>query len=125
MRISAVGNFACQPRQNVNFKGILIEKGSSFDSWDYHGEVSASSGPDGHYVGSNDTQDYVYHPFKDEPEHVIKKKIEEGNYYSDYTSMGYGGGLTVSTERGKTLPYTEREWNRLSKDNQEKIKSLL
>jgi len=124
MRISAINNFTHQTRYNPGFKGILVDKGCSSDSWDYQGIPSSYNG-DGHYVGSNDSLDYTYHPFSDESEESIRENIEKNNYSWDYATMGLGGGMTVSTERGKTLPYTEKEWNRLSEDQKRRIKSLL
>ncbi len=125
MKISAISNYAYQSKSNLGFKGVLVDKGAATQEWDYHGEVSSSSGPDGHYVGANDYQYYIYHPFKDETEDVVQKTIKEGNYTMDYTSMGYGGGYNQCTELGKTLPFTEKEWNALQKDTQQKILSIL
>ena len=122
MKIFSVINFGLNNYQN--FKGITINKSSSSDSWDYHGEISGSS-YDGHYIGSNDYVDDVYHPFADESEEEIKKALENGNYCTDYSTMGLGGGFTQSTERGKTLPYTKKEWEKLSEADQDKIRMLL
>jgi len=125
MRVSAVNNYTYHQRSNPGFKGLLIDKGSSSDSWEYQGEISSSSDSAGNYSGSDDYETYVYYPFRGEPEHIIEANIRKHNYSHDYSSMGYGGGRYVSTTRGKTLPYTEKEWNRLSKVTQERIKELL
>ncbi len=102
-------------KQNVQFKGLLEFKSSSSDSYSYHGCQSGSS-IDGNYEGYDDREDYVYHPFIDETEEEVDKALRENNYSSDYASYGYGGGRTVSTDRGSTLPIKKAEWAKYSKN---------
>lgn len=105
MKISAINNYAYQHKSNLGFNGLLISKGLSSSNFD-------------------DYQNNIYYPFKDESKESIEKNLKDNNYSYDY-GFAYNGGYYVSTSLGKTLPFTEKEWNKLSKDNQEKIKTLL
>lgn len=109
---------------NANFKGLLIQKSQDSDSWNYQGEISGSS-IDGHYAGSDDTFNYTYHPFKDEPEHKIAKALKDNNYSTSGDAGGFYYTTTYNTTRGKTIPFTEREWNNLPEKMKEKFKALL
>lgn len=128
MKISAV-NMASYKVPNLNrpnFKGIFISQGEYHDEYDYNGMPSGTN--PGHYVGSNDSKSYVYHPFADESEAHIQKILNDNNYSYDFDpemTGGYGGSDSCTTVRGKTLPYTEKEWNRKSENEQRKIRSLL
>lgn len=121
MRICSISNLSYKPN---NFMGLLVKKGDSSDGWDYYGEKNGSS-IDGHYVGSQDIEYYTYYPFSDESEDKIKREIYKNSVVIDYTSLGMGGGYECIVNRGKTLPYTSKEWAKLSDVDQEKIKSLL
>lgn len=128
MKIPAVNmvHFNTQNHNRPNFKGIFIGIGESHDEYDYHGCPSGVN--PGHYVGSDDSVSYVYHPFRDESEANIQKVLEENNYYNTYDpemTGGFGGSDSCTTTRAKRLPYTEREWNRMSKAQQDKIRELL
>ncbi|MBO5434788.1 hypothetical protein J6A31_03065 [bacterium] len=134
MRISAIRNTnycvanqqSCK-KPNVNFNGLFKNVGSSSEEWDYHGIPSGSSG-DGHYQGMSTSKSYIYHPFKGESESHIKKVLEENNYHYDYdpdSTGGYSGSDDCTTERGKTLPFTEKEWNSFTAKQQEYYRELL
>ena len=134
MRISAISSVnycvanqqACK-KQNVNFNGLFKNLGSSTDEWDYHGSPSGSSG-DGHYQGMSTSKTYVYYPFKGESESNIKKVLDEKNYHYDYdpdSTGGYSGSDDCTTTRGKTLPFTEKEWNSFTERQREYYKELL
>ena len=134
MRISAISNTnycvannqACK-KTNVNFNGLFKNVGSSSDEWDYKGQPSGSSG-DGYYKGSSTSKSYIYYPFKGESESQIKKVLEENNYHYDYdpdSTGGYSGSDDCTTTRGKTLPFTEREWNHFTAKQQEYYRELL
>ena len=128
MRISAVNmvRFNTQNHNRPSFNGIFIGAGESHDEYDYHGCPSGVN--PGHYVGSNDSVSYIYHPFRGESEEKIKKVLEENNYSYDFDpemTGGFGGNDSCTTVRGKTLPYTESEWNRMSQAEQDKIRALL
>jgi len=102
--------------RNVQFKGILAQKYSS--SEEYEG-CSSGSSYDGHYHGFNDSESYVYYPFKDESQHEIEKVMKENNYSQTYDpdmNGGFSGGCDVSTEKGPTLPITKAEWAKYSKN---------
>ena len=134
MRISAisstnycVANQQSCKKQNVNFNGLFKCVGSSSDEWDYKGIPSGSSG-DGYYKGSSTSKTYVYYPFKGESESNIKKVLDENNYHYDYdpdSTGGYSGSDDCTTTRGKTLPFTEREWNHFTAKQQEYYRTLL
>ena len=129
MKISAinVNNYHVVNKKhsnNANFKGLLISKGSDSNSWDYQGEISGSS-TNGHYAGSIDTDNYTYHPFKDEPEYKIEKALKDNSYSTSGDAGGFCYTTTCITERGKTIPFTEREWNNLSEEMKEKFKQML
>ena len=121
MRICPVSNLLSN---RTRFTGVLIKKDEYSDSWDYKGEKSGSS-IDGHYVGSQDIDYYTYFPFSDESEDKIREEIYKNSVVIDYTSLGMGGGYECIVTRGKTLPYSSKEWAKLSDVDQEKIKSLL
>lgn len=129
MKISAINanNYQFNNKNrttNANFKGLLIQKDSYGNDWDYQGIASGSS-YDGHYQGSEHTYKYVYYPFKNESEDNINKKIDENNYTSWDAGNGYSFTTHYETTRGKTLPYTEREWNNLPTSIKEKFKEML
>ena len=119
MRISAVNCI-----NHTSFKGLMIQKDSQSDSWDYYGEKSGSS-IDGHYVGSIDTDYYTYYPFHDETDQEIENEIKKNSYTMDYTTMGMGGGYECIIKRGKTLPYTKKEWEKFPEKLKERIKNSL
>ena len=123
MRISAI---SVQPYNRTNFKGVFISQSESHEYYDYKGEPSGTN--PGHYMGYEDSSSYIYYPFKDESEAHIQKVLEDNNYLNFYDpemTGGFGGSDSCSTTRGKTLPYTEKEWNRMSEREQDKIRSLL
>ena len=134
MRITAINsvnyttlNQSTVKKQNVNFNGLFKCVGSSSDEWDYKGEPSGSSG-DGHYIGSSTSKTYIYFPFKGEPESKIRKVLDENNYHYDYdpsSTGGYSGSDDCTTTRGKTLPFTEREWNNFTAKQQDYYRELL
>ncbi len=123
MKISAIN---VSQYNHPNFKGIFINKGESHESYSYDGSPSGTN--PGHYAGYSNSVFYTYHPFADESEEHIKEVLRNNNYSRNYDpdmTGGYGGGDDCTTTRGKTLPYTEAEWNRLPKSQQHKIRSLL
>lgn len=126
MKISSVGLNPCSVSRNpmLNYTGVLVSRGGDSNHYSYEGSQS-SYNLDGHYEGYDDTENYVYYPFKDESEREIQQVLREKNYSTSYDSYGYGGGLAVSTERGKTLPYTKKEWDRLAKNIKENIMKVL
>ena len=131
MKISAIGvqrNYLMsQNRSKSNFKGIFKSIDESSEQWSYKG-CPSGSGVDGNYAGYDSYESYIYYPFKNESEAEIEKVLKENNYFISYdpdSTGGYAGTNSRDTTRGKTLPYTKQEWNRLSKSDQEKIKSLL
>lgn len=128
MKISAINvSNLYSMRQNHNFKGIFKSKGESHDYYEYRGCPSGSS-YDGEYQGYDDSKSYIYYPFADESKEKIQKVLRENNYtnyYSPDSTGGYGGSDSCSTELGKTLPFTEKEWNRMSKKEQDRIRAIL
>lgn len=128
MRISSVigTNYAAFKTQKTshapNFKGILVSKGREQEDWNFWGQPSGSSRNDGHYQGTNDTYSYTYHPFKDESESQIARAIRENNY-SSYEE-GFNHFTTVYTDRGRTIPFTEKEYNNMS-DREKKIIEIM
>lgn len=131
MRISSVTgtNYAAFRNQTQktshtpNFKGILVSKSHEESDWDFWGQQSSSALQGGHYVGSSDSYGYTYHPFKDESEESISKAIKENNY-SSYEE-GYNHFITVYTDRGRTLPFTKKQWSELSAREKEVAKIML
>ena len=128
MKISAINvSQVYSMRQNHNFKGIFTSQGSTHDYYEYKGCPSGSS-YDGVYKGYEDSQSYIYYPFSDESKEKIQKVLQENNYtnyYSPDSTGGYGGSDSCSTKLGKTLPFTEQEWNRMSKKEQDRIRAIL
>lgn len=138
MRIMSISNckFCCAnsqknakatTNQSTNFKGLLKPVDRSENNWDYHGQPSGSSN-DGHYMGFDTYEAYVYYPFKDEPKDKIDKVLKDNNYsnYIDPDSTGgFSGSDVRDTTLGKTLPFTEREWNGFSKKQKEYFMDLL
>lgn len=129
MRISAVtganySNFKAQKVSNTpNFKGLLVEKSRTSESFEYKGQPSGSSYNDGHYSGAEDTIVYTYYPFKGESESKINKVLKEKNYSSH--EEGYNYTTNVITNRGKTLPISELQWKKFDEEQKNFIKSLL
>lgn len=126
MKIFFCGLNPCRVSHNskLNYTGVLVPKGVDSSYCEYEG-IPTSYNVHGHYQIYDDTENNVYYPFKDESEKEIRQVLKEKNYSSSYDSYGYGGGLTVSTERGKTLPYTRKEWDRLAENIKENIMKVL
>ena len=129
MRISAinVNNYHVANKKhsnNANFKGLIIKKDSYGNEWNYQGNISGSSF-DGHYQGSDITEEQVYHPFKDETKAHIEKELDENNFTTESIGTGYAFITTYKTTLGKTIPFTEREWNNLPDTLKEKFKAML
>lgn len=132
MKISAVTNYhnyskPNSPKQHPNFQGLHKRVGESNTSYDYMGCPSGSSGCD-HYVGDDSSKSYIYYPFADESEEEIKKVLDAGNYYNIYDpemTGGFGGSDSCTTTRGKTLPFTKKEWDRYPKHLQDKFMKML
>lgn len=128
MRISAINvTRAYQMKPNQNFKGLFSLQSEDENSWDYTGIPSGSSG-DGHYKGSDTSKTYKYYPFAQESEKQIQKVLEDNNYTYNYnpdSTGGYAGSDSCTTTRGKTLPFTEKEWNRMSQKEKDRIRALL
>lgn len=124
MRISAINNFTYTQKNNTGFNGLLIDKGCITDRFDNYGAIPVPGVPDSPLTEVYDHQFYTYYPFKDESKKSVKNILEKNNYSVDYGD-GCGGCYILSTELGKTLPFTEKEWNNLSPDLQKKIKSML
>ena len=124
MNVLSVGMRPSNQISKLSYTGLLVHKGSESSHFKYKG-MSSSYNVDGNYEGSDDVENNVYYPFKDESEREIEQALKENNYSSSYDSYGYGGGLTINTERGRTLPYTKKEWNRLAKNVKDNILKLL
>jgi len=122
MKISAINHF--NNKNSQNFKGLLVRKSESINSWDYYDRPNNES-YDGHYVGRISTVYNVYYPFKNESEEKIKKALDINNTKNTEKFGGYTQVQNKVTTEGETLPITEAEWNNLSKDAQEKIKKSL
>lgn len=124
MRISAinVNNYHVAHKNNANFKGIIKVVDHDFSTTKYGPPTS----PHQIYTGWDiDSYTQTYHPFKDESEVQIAQEIEKNN---DSYTMDCGGvavDIEHKTTRGKTIPFTEREWNNLSEEMKEKFKALL
>ena len=129
MKISAISTSNYKVKHsmnsnNQNFKGIYKEKSSDYSSDSWHGQISGSS-IDGYYSTEDSSYSYIYYPFKNESEAEIEKNIKAKNYSRSYDNCGCYCTETYNTERGKTLPYTEKEWQRLPKSIKEKFEQML
>ena len=129
MKISAISTTNYKVKHsmnsnNQNFKGILKEIDSSYETDSWHGQISGSS-IDGYYSTEDSSCSYIYYPFKNESEKEIEKVLEEKNYFHTYENCGIACSEKSSTKRGKTLPYTEQEWKRLPKSIKEKFEAML
>lgn len=132
MKISAVAfsrNYSNlnNKKQNPNFQGLYKNVGRSSTSYDYKGSPSGCAGCD-HYVGNDSSKEYIYYPFADESEEQIQKVLDQGNYYHVHDpemTGGYGGSDSCTTTRGKTLPFTEKEWNRYPEHLKVKFMKIL
>ena len=114
-------------QRNPNFKGVLVTVSSSSDYYEYKGSPSSYNG-NGHYMGYDGSDNCIYYPFKDESEAEIRKALDDNNYsrfYDPESTGGYSCTDARSTTLGKRLPYTKREWNRMSEKTQDKIISIL
>lgn len=127
MKISAIGlgnhSFANKnSSKKSSFNGLikLVDQGSN--TLDYGKQTSP------HQIYSSWSRDYyvqTYHPFKDESEEKIAEELEKNNYESSFDGGGHAVDLVYETTRGKTIPFTEAEWNDLPKSLKEKFEALL
>ncbi len=126
MKIFAITNYTSAQR-STSFNGIIRQGAVSSEYSSYQGGVSSYNNS-GTYKRYDDSETYTYHPFKGESKEHIEKVLRENNYSHDYDpemTGGYSGSDTKITVLGRTIPYTEQEWNRLSKRDKERIESLL
>lgn len=121
MRISAISvmNNYCS-----SFKGVTrnINRSSEEDSYD--GQISGSS-IDGHYHTWDESEYNIYHPFKDETEKEISEALKRNNYSHSYDNAGIYVTSSCTTERGKQLPFTKKEWQNLPEKLKNQVLELL
>ena len=127
MKISAVNNFNYKlnkQKMNPKFNGLLIDKGCKttysegvdWNAWDIP------------YISKDEVihhQSYVYYPFNDESVRSIRQELRKNNQTSKYSDEDYCVYNITSTTLGKTLPFTEDEWNNLSKSQRDEVRSTL
>jgi len=125
MRISAINNFAYTQKAKTNFNGLLINKGETYTKCDNDLSVWIPEMPDSSSVETFHQARYTYYPFKNESQKSIDKALKDNNYMHTYKDESYQAYDISTTELGKALPYTEKEWNSFSEDKQKEISLLL
>ena len=122
MKISAVNMHS-----NTNFNGLLVKKSSSSNDYNYYGTPSGNN-YSGLYSGSEEYESYIYYPFLWETKAHIDEQLKENNYEKNFPAK-QNGEVEVSyirdTRLGKTLPFTEKEWQAYSEDIKNKFLKLL